>query len=429
MEIRGRSEPAERVTHVSTQMFLDPIGHLDAVKVEAVDSIARDTDLRIVIAVLSHARDAGRYVFAESMLIGLRDLRRIHGVRIVWSHQGTLPGDTRSRISELDVDVVEHLACDFVDGSGEEYHCAVGKTEHVVLLLDALRGTTDVPERTFVVTLDDDYVVFDIENVFAMFAPWVLGCGGVEGYENIAFTKGGGSRLVVPRQFADDVATGVRPVLTFRDLCEGVLALAGWPDPTIGTRGMALGPETIADGCDSAKLAALRGALELYTRSGARVSRGLSTYLVARGGAFGRALSRFSFLLHGDQGATLDHWSRMELARGYDLELWFLAFALFNPLTSSTRIANVVTIPHAHVPKSEAANFEMGVGLFSTLLLLEAKFGLPVNPPADPAVFGDPAIRYFSVADFYRVYEATVTLSPSAKPFPPLDALRRVNRD
>jgi hypothetical protein len=83
----------------------------------------------------------------------------------------------------------------------------------------------------------------------------------------------------------------------------------------------------------------------------------------------------FTFLLHGDQATTLGHWISINLGRKYRLEIAWLVQALLDARFADWRLANIIGLPHAHLPKQALASREMGLEIISTLDLLGVAYG------------------------------------------------------
>ncbi|MGW4123076.1 hypothetical protein [Nocardia sp. NPDC004711] len=209
------------------------------------------------------------------------------------------------------------------------------------------------------------------------------GCSDDRG-AGVHFAKGGSLRLAVGPELSkpDGESTWM-----FVDLLDAALARCVPHAPPVRERlprGTVPTREALRNTLGPAGFAELEAVLERCTKHGGRSSRALSLWLSRRrDNMIERWLARFSFLLHGDQGATLSAWAAMELAPGYGLEISFLINALFRPGLHAGRIVNALTLPHAHLPKDETDNFAMGVEMFS--LLQHLLHGMTSRNPGEHA--------------------------------------------
>lgn len=370
-----------KVKQVRVADFLDESCCLSERTVDVVARTIAEQELRVVVVILSHEGSVrARYRLVKHVVVELQKLTALLPVEIAWSIQGQAPRSALHEVSESGAIV-----------STTHGTARSGKAEHARAFARGLLGEGLCPDRTFVVTLDDDYVMFDWLNVFMMFAPWVLGRAdprptrrgtpGEIGFSGIGVTKGGGPRVALPPGLRNEIAAGRRPPITFGALCSGVLepSRATTP-PTRPHPDSVIAPDTLSDHWAPSDLGSLASALQTFTSLGGRSSRALSLYLASGPRTeFRRSLTQFSFLLHGDQGTTLRNWTTLQLGSGYDLEVSLLVDALFHQRRRAARIANVITIPHSHLPRDDNANREMGVHLFDLVQDLEREVAASSN--------------------------------------------------
>ncbi len=331
--------------------------------------------------ILSHQDDnKERFYTTFNLFKLLKPFQHIKNFKTFLSFQGRLSDRLWNAANACGVTVITHYKDKFRDRLGNIYKMHKGKTENILCFLSKFADMKYSEEKTFIFTLDDDYVVYDSLNALMLFAPWIINkahkvqqkshfkkleqlCDGVE------FTKGGGLRIVIPKHLSLLIQSGEHEVFSYKELCYELLKMANYklnhfkfPKDVIFT------PDNIPILINKSTVKKLEDAMEIYTRSGGRNGTALSLYLCSKQHQlFEYWLSKFSFLLHGDQGTTLSNWLKLNLGRGYALELSFIINALFGREFKKLRIANLITIPHSHMPKSEIANFEMGLDLFSVL--------------------------------------------------------------
>jgi hypothetical protein len=380
---------ADKVLDMDLDALLGPGGTSRVQVEEQVVAAMRRHGLRVHLVVLCHGHDGARFETTARLCRALEGLRHAPGVDLAVSYQGGPAPAGLTALLDTGVPVLagHPLLVEAVSGAPMS---GSGKTEHLLSCLASLLEAGGDPERRFVVFLDNDYLVYDPENVFALYAPWALGfaTGEVpcadERFAGVSFAKGGSLRLAVAPEMAKPA--GER-TWGFADLLEAALAHCVPRAPTVGERlpaGFVPTRDALLQTLGPAQFAELEAAVEQITKSGGRSSRALSLWLSSRRDHLVEHwLSRFSFLLHGDQGATLAAWAAMELAPGFGLEISFLINALFRPGMHTGRIVNALTLPHAHLPKDEGDNFAMGVEMFT--LVQHLLNGMTSRGPEDPA--------------------------------------------
>ncbi|KZM71131.1 hypothetical protein [Nocardia terpenica] len=360
----------DKIVDVDLDGLLGPGGVRRRQVVRQVAAALCRHGLTVHLIVLCHGQDLLRFATTARLcrsLISLCDCDP--GVRLAVSYQGDPAPEALT--AQLDRRVRLLTGCRALTHAGMPVP-AVGKTEHLLSCLAVLLAEGSDPERQFVVFIDNDYVIYDPEDAFALYAPWALGFAAEhtgcsdQPYAGVSFAKGGSLRLAVGPEL---VKPDGERTWRFVDLLDTALARCVPHAPPVSERlpvGMVPTRETLRNLLGAGGFAELEAAVERCTKHGGRSSRALSLWLSSRrDNLVERWLARFSFLLHGDQGATLSDWAAMELAPGYGLEISFLINALFRPGLHTGRIVNALTLPHAHLPKDETDNFAMGVEMFA----------------------------------------------------------------
>jgi hypothetical protein len=406
----------DRVLDVDLDMLIAPTDGVTALRTRVQDALRRH-DLRVHLIVLCHGTDPQRFTTTARLCRALGPALRTDRVELVVSYQG---GPAPRELTDLlEPDEPVWSARPELAGLDGARLPRVGKTEHLLACLAMLRSQPSDPDRHFVVFLDSDYLVYDPVDALALYAPWALGfasrLGGapVEArFSGVEFAKGGGLRLVVAAELTNK---GTDRTLSFLDLLDAAIAHAVPQAPAVSAtlrENTVPTPQALRAMLAPELLAELDTAMGRYTQAGGRSSRGLSQYLASRSAhPLERALARFPFLLHGDQGATLAAWSAMPLAPGYGLELSFLTAAL---RTGRGRVVSVVTLPHAHLPKNDGSNFALGVDMFA---LLQQLIGA-----GDTAAAPDRPIRRASATPLGYQFVDLDPSTPVPALYPPLTA-------
>ncbi|MFJ8430441.1 hypothetical protein ACIQ9P_03955 [Kitasatospora sp. NPDC094019] len=336
-----------------------------------VTAALADHGLTVHLIVLCHGTDTTRFATTARLCRALAGLLHAPGVDLSVSYQdGPAPGDLAAQLDDR-VQLLDGHRPLTDPGTGAVLP-ATGKTEHLLTCLHRLLADGGDAARRYVVFLDSDYLLYDADNAFALYAPWALGFGGERcadpGFTGVEFSKGGSLRLAVAPDIAKQALVGER-TWRFLDLLDAALTRTVPQAPPVSEVLPTGQPPTrtgLLDALGQTGFAELEAAVEQVTKNGGRSSRALSQWLSSRSEyVVDRWLARFSHLLHGDQGATLAAWTQMELAPGYGLEVSFLLNALFRPGPHRGRIVNALGLPHAHLPKDEPDNFALGVELFA----------------------------------------------------------------
>ncbi|WIV60715.1 hypothetical protein [Amycolatopsis nalaikhensis] len=360
----------ERVLDIDLDTLLAPTGGVSGLRARVEDALCRH-DLRVHLILLCHGTDPQRFTTTARLCRALGPVLRTDRVELVVSYQGgPVPRELTDLLEPGDPVWSEHPT---LAGSDGALLPQVGKTEHLLSCLAMLRSRSWNPDRQFVVFLDSDYLVYDPVDALVLYAPWALGFSSPDGgapadtrFTGLEFAKGGGLRLVADAELTMKASTD--RTLSFLDLLDAAMARAVPHAPTVSATlppGALPTRQVLERTLTPALLDELTTAMGRYTQAGGRSSRGLSQYLASRNAhPMEEALTRFPFLLHGDQGATLAAWSVIPLAPGYGLELSFLAAAL---RSGRGRVTSAVALPHAHLPKNDGSNFALGVEMFALL--------------------------------------------------------------
>lgn len=396
-----------KIVHFSIDKHLvDAAGELEGEALSLLANTIEIHDLNVVVAVLSHRGSEPARLRVSSQLLSqlVKTFHEFPRVQLLWSMQGSPPLHWREELVPKSVVALEHSADRLMHHDGHFVECGSGKSEHLLMLVRYLLDAGYPSEDTFLVVLDDDYAVYDAVNVLGLFAPWVLGRIGTD-WPVVGYTKGGGARVVPPLSLLTEIRDGKVNQLTFGQLCKTVAAQCGG-DISPQLERQIITPEYL-NALPPEETTHVRLGLRDLCRSGGRNSVALSTYLASvRDNPLATSLRQFSFLLHGDQGATLSNWAALELGTGFSLELSFLMGALTRSHTTQT-VCNVITLPHSHFPREAAASFELGVEMFSVLASLLASREGAVSESA----LTRQSTSFFALGDFFITREIGGRLS------------------
>ncbi|MFF1612223.1 Gfo/Idh/MocA family protein [Amycolatopsis sp. NPDC058278] len=413
----------DRVLDVDLDTLMAPSNDVTGLRTRVEDALHRH-DLRVHLIVLCHGTDPQRFATTARLCRALGPALRTDRVELVVSYQGgPAPHELTELLAPGQPVWSEHPE---LVGPDEVRLPETGKTEHVLACLGMLRSRPGDPGRRFVVFLDSDYLVYDPVDALALYAPWALGFASPPGgapaeaqFSGAEFAKGSGLRLVVD---AELTTKATDRTLSFLDLLDAAMAHAVPHAPAVSATlptGTVPTPQALRRALEPGLLAELTTAMGRYTQAGGRSSRGLSQYLASRNAhPLEQALTRFPFLLHGDQGATLAAWSEMPLAPGYGLELSFLTAAL---RLGRGRVVSAVTLPHAHLPKNDRSNFALGVDMFA---LLQHLIGA-----GDPGAVPGRAVRRASATALGYRFVDLAPSSPVPALYPPLTAWTTVEEN
>ncbi|MBN2246275.1 MAG: hypothetical protein JW755_10575 [Candidatus Aminicenantes bacterium] len=273
-----------------------------------------------------------------------------------------------------------------------------GKAENVIKCLKLIeRKTKDLnlsSDKILIIFMDDDYTQYHWLNYFLLFAPWVLSFAGktndsdidrtITKIKKISFIKSGSPRIILPYELQKKIVKGQIEPLDYLGLTQALLELA------LSNRRYR--KEKLND--DYAEIASLlikakhKGQIYTPKNKGLFLSDRLNEQLENLWGEYiyrgGRVTSRlegilrhlihkntcrwmrqFTFLLHGDQGATLESWLEFSPFSGYALEVSLLMEAVCDKAFEHHQILNITGLPHSHQRSKDLNIWQM----FDNILL------------------------------------------------------------
>lgn len=286
---------------------------------------------------------------------------------------------------------------------------ASGKTENVIkalLLIDQeIKKQGIDPEKVFIVFVDDDYTHFHWLNYWLMFAIWVLSFFDktsdkqidrlLRKIRKISFVKSGSPRLNLPYELQERIMDGSLAPLDYLGVAFSIIDLALSHERFFGyenrkkeirqlisvltklkkKKDIIFSPYNLDYFLTSDQIELLRTFWEHYISVGGRVTFRLkSLYFYLRDDPYFRWMEKFTYNLHGDQGAPLTVWKKLCLIQGYGLEIAVLYQLLSDEKFKGQQIINVITLPHSHQRQKDLAVLQMRDDIYLGLDLLRVLY-------------------------------------------------------
>jgi len=258
---------------------------------------------------------------------------------------------------------------------------APGKAENVIKSIKWIEKATKKknipPEKVLVIFIDDDYTQYHWLNYFLLFAPWILAFKNrindpeidpiIGQIHKVSFIKSGSPRIILPYEIQDQIIAGRMKPMDYLDVTLSIIDLASTH------RRFGFSPETAEINELVSLLQKIRRRRQIYAPDnrehflGESLNQRLESIwgeYIYRGGrvtqrlegifrhlshnSHCRWLRQFTFLLHGDQGASLDSWLEFSPFGGYALEISLLMQTVCDKAFEGQQILNVVSLPHSH---------------------------------------------------------------------------------
>jgi len=269
---------------------------------------------------------------------------------------------------------------------------APGKAENVMkavkLIEQKIKKEGGPPDKSLVIFLDDDYTQYHWLNYFLLFAPWVLSFGRkindpeidqvLARIKRVSFIKSGCPRIILPFEIQEKIVDGTIKPLDYLEVTQAIIHLASTHQrfgltkekvdinelisalEKIKRKGHIYTPRNRAHFLGNALNERLDSIWREYIYRGGRVTQRLEGIFrhLSRKNRY-RWLRQFTYLLHGDQGATLDSWLEFSLASGYALEISLLMQAICDRAFQDHQILNIIGLPHSHQRSKELAIWNM----------------------------------------------------------------------
>jgi len=260
---------------------------------------------------------------------------------------------------------------------------ARGKTENILKLLLLLNQ--EIQDRNvdlnkiYVLFLDDDYTLLDDRAHYVLLAAWVLSFAKatleenetlIERCRDVGFVKNGGVRVHFPPFLAHKILQG-EVIKDYRSLILETLRLeldfgeAGSEENRSQVSSVSqklnalpsdlvLTPENLELVVTGDELTLIRNVMRKFFYPGGRVTKPYTRKNVHEAENFlSYWLGRFTYILHGDQGATMRNWLSMRLGQGYAFDSSVIIQFLMDEDFAEQRIVDIQNTPHAHQPQEE----------------------------------------------------------------------------
>ncbi len=260
-----------------------------------------------------------------------------------------------------------------------------GKTENILkflLMLEKEIQEEDLdPKKVFILFLDDDYTLLDERAHYILIASWVLsftksdfkGFGRlINRCKGVAFVKNGGVRINIPTSLTNKIIRGDREVINnYRSLIIEAIRLnislhESYKDVSLNKLkrlvkklkelpvDFILTPENLPGVVSDNEIELIRKIMKNYFYAGGRVTKPFTRKNVHESENFlSYWLGSFSYILHGDQGTTLDNWKLLKLGQGYAFESSVIIQFLMDKNFADKRVVDIRNTPHAHQPQEQ----------------------------------------------------------------------------
>ncbi len=260
---------------------------------------------------------------------------------------------------------------------------ARGKTENIlkfiVILNKEIKQQGLDPGKVFILFLDDDYCMLDDKAHYILIASWVLSYAKnqnkdphinrlIQLCQGAGFIKNGGTRIHIHPYVAHKILRGeviknyrsllIEAIKLDLDLGEAeaetslkklkslIKDLESLPNEIILT------PDNLSRLFSSADIELIFQIMKKFFYPGGRVCKPLTKRLAHESEIYlNEWLSRFTYILHGDQGTTLENWLNFNLGRGYAFETSVIFQLLMDKKFSEARVIDIKNTPHAHQPQ------------------------------------------------------------------------------
>jgi hypothetical protein len=434
-KIREWLERGDRVTYLYSQDFLttqddkNPFT-INPGLIKLVADIIRKKGLKIYFGMLSyHGRKD------SALFTGLHVFQSMESYRESWrltyfmGYQGARETALCRKLREMGANIYLN---DQVQLEDREKNAVVsynepGKAANCVKTLKMIEQEVMKeqrnPQKTFVIIVDDDYIMQDSLTFLMMIIPWVLSFTTpqitddkhlhrlIEKCQKVGFVKSGSPRLQFSRRVMREIVYGEKQVMSYREF---LIELLKREIRELGERferedrkaavekmvkefshmktairqlekmppAVVMTPENFPDVLSTFEKSTGRSSnvikkyLQRKVRLGGRVTSLLTTLLLHYSeDPLPLWLSKFTYLLHGDQGAPLSHWLNMSLGRGYAIEISLLVQFLLDRRFQNLKVINAISNPHIHQSQQDVNVDRMRDAILSSLDLFRLLYG------------------------------------------------------
>ena len=260
-----------------------------------------------------------------------------------------------------------------------------GKTENILkflLMLDQEIQEAKLDRRkVFILFMDDDYTLLDEKAHYILIASWVLSFANshdkdigrlIRRCRGVGFVKSGGVRIHIPPYLTQKIIRGEREIIkNYRSLITEAIKLdielsgksAEAPlsrlESLIGKLhdlpvNLILTPENLPKVLSQEEVNLIRKIMKKYFYAGGRVTKPFTRKNVHESENFlSYWLGLFTFILHGDQGTSLDNWLALKLGQKYAFDSSVIIQILMDENFADQRVIDMRNTPHAHQPQEQ----------------------------------------------------------------------------
>ncbi len=267
-----------------------------------------------------------------------------------------------------------------------------GKAENVIKSLKLIEQKTRKlglsPKKVLVIFVDDDYTQYHWLNYFLLFAPWVLSFAKrtkdqaidqtIKKIKRVSFIKSGSPRIILPYEIQGKIVNGQIKPMAYLDVTRAIIDLAAIHQRfgldnekkeldelaslllKIKKKGQIYAPKSKLHFLGERLNERLESVWREYIYRGGRVTQSLEGIFRHRiHKSHCRWLRQFTFLLHGDQGASLDSWLQFSPFGGYALEISLLMQSVCDKAFEQHQVLNITGLPHSHQRSKDLAIWYM----------------------------------------------------------------------
>jgi len=428
-------ERGDRVTYLWPQDFLTTRESkkpfvLDPAIVQLVTDTIQQEELRIYFGMLSyHGRGNAALHTGLNVFDSLEPYREKWGLMFFLGYQGNRETSLCKKLKEKGISIFFNDQVQLEDKEGNiivaynEAGKAANCIKSIKMIQDEANKHRLNTRKTFVVFVDDDYVMQDSLTYLMMMISWVLSFVSsqitkekslqklIENCQKVGFVKNGSSRLQFSRQVTREITYGEKPVMCYRDFLIELLKreirelgerfereekkstvekmvkelsqmktairqLEKLPSEAIMTPDNFSSVLSTFEKRTQKSCKMIRELLQRKVRLGGRVTSLLTTLFLRHSErTLHLWLSEFTYMLNGDQGMSLYSWLHMLIGRGYALEISLLVQVLLDRQFQDYKVINIISNPHIHQSQQDINVNRMRDTILSSLDLFRLLYG------------------------------------------------------
>ena len=379
-----------KVVNLSVNDFLTEDLFFNKYIEEVVSETIKQKDLKIYIGIVSYdGRDEAALITGGNTFNNLKNLEQQGFITRFLSYQGNRnnPSPLCRFASNEGIKVYFVDEVSVVDKKNKELLSknVRGKTENILKFLLMLNKEVQEAnldrKKVFVMFMDDDYTLLDEKAHYILIASWVLSFAEsnvkeirrlINRCRGVGFVKNGGVRIHIPPYLTKKIIRGEREVIkNYRSLIteaikldielSGASAEASLSrlESLIGKlqelpSNLILTPENLPEVVSEKEIYLIRKIMKKYFYAGGRVTKPFTRKNVHESENFlSYWLGLFTFILHGDQGTSLDNWVSLKLGQKYAFDSSVIIQFLMDENFADQRVIDIRNTPHAHQPQEQ----------------------------------------------------------------------------